>query len=228
MKYPINQRLLEKAHRVLHDRKNLYWIIGGSCVGKSTVCKALSEKYGITVYDMDEYIFDKYQQRYTDELHPANRAWFTAPNPLEWSFSHGSWEENNEFNIAAAVEYLDLLCQDIEKLDKEKPVLLDEGVTNPAVVARVISPKQILCLKADSDACRRIWEEAEERQPMKEMIMRLPNPQDKWNRFLDINDLMNEQVEKECRENDIKILLRKDNTAVEDLVIKIARYFKWQ
>ncbi|WP_192929601.1 shikimate kinase [Alkaliphilus serpentinus] len=225
MRYHLNESLLNEARKVLKNRKNIFWIVGGSCSGKSTVGKTIASKFKMLYYDLDEYIFDKYIRRYSKELHPASREWFFAENPLNWALSFSSWEENNEFNVALTVEQLSLFSEDVQEIDRDKAILVDGGITNPAILARVLDAHQICCIKIEDDLCIRIWEDCKERQPMKEMILQLPSPQEKWSKFLDTNVLMNRQIETECRENGIKILYRKDKTTVDDMANEISTLF---
>lgn len=224
-KYYLNESLLNQSREILENRKNIYWIVGGSCSGKSTVGKALALKYGMLYYDMDEYIFGKYVRRYSKELHPVSREWFYAENPLDWALSFSSWKENNEFNIAVTAEQLNLFCEDIQEIDESQAILVDGGITNPAILARVLDPQQICCIKIEDDLCIRILEECEERQLMKKMIFELPSPQNKWSKFLMTNILMNNQIEAECRKNKIRILFRQDETTVGEIVNEIATLF---
>ena len=55
--------------------KNVYFIAGTPCGGKTTIARALGEKYNIPVYDVDE-IFEKHQ-RISDSKHqPAMNHYF--------------------------------------------------------------------------------------------------------------------------------------------------------
>jgi len=225
VRYHLDEMLLNQSREILKDRKSIFWIVGGSCSGKSTVCKAISQKYGLLYYNMDEYIFGKYIRRYSKEQHPASREWFSAKSPLDWALSFSSWEENNEFNIAVTAEQLSLFCEDIQEIEKSQALLVDGGITNPAILARVLDIHQICCIKIEDDLCIRIWEDCEERQSMKEMILQLPSHQDKWSKFCNTNILMNQQIETECKENKIKVLYRQEETTVDDMVNEISTLF---
>lgn len=39
---------------IAHKLQNVYWILGGSCGGKSTAARLLAEKYGFYHYSGDE------------------------------------------------------------------------------------------------------------------------------------------------------------------------------
>ncbi len=68
MQFAVNETFLAKARNVLASRRNLYWVVGGSCSGKSTLCCNLSAAYGVPVYDMDAQIFGGYQ----GSVHPSH------------------------------------------------------------------------------------------------------------------------------------------------------------
>ena len=51
--------------------KNVYFIAGTPCGGKTTVSRALAKKYGIPVYDIDEYCNRPDHQGFSDFIHSA-------------------------------------------------------------------------------------------------------------------------------------------------------------
>ncbi|MCA9971660.1 MAG: hypothetical protein KC425_15655, partial [Anaerolineales bacterium] len=76
--------LLAAARAVLAPRRRLFWVIGGACSGKSTICQALAAGWQVPVYDMDAAIYGRFFPVYRPERHPASCAWFHAPDPLAW------------------------------------------------------------------------------------------------------------------------------------------------
>ena len=183
MHFDVNETLLTKARGVLMRRPNLYWIVGGSCSGKSTLCSNLSATYSVPVYDMDAQIFGGYQGRYVPERHPASLAWFRAGDPLAWALSL-SLDDWYHLNRATHAEYLDLLADDLSASDPGSLLLIDGGITNPALLAQVLPVSQIVCLAVPRSLSTRLWEEDDERRGMKEAIERLPDPEQTWEAFL--------------------------------------------
>lgn len=57
--------------------KNVYFIAGTPCGGKTTISRALGDRYGIRVYDIDEQ-FPKHQQMSSSVYQPAMNV---NPNP---------------------------------------------------------------------------------------------------------------------------------------------------
>ncbi|HOY10412.1 MAG TPA: hypothetical protein PLB05_10125 [Candidatus Omnitrophota bacterium] len=205
--FTINIAALEKVRKALACYKNIRWVIGGSCSGKTTLCRALSKRDNVFVYDMDEHIFGGYMGRYTPRKHPASKAWFSAENPLDWALSL-SLDAFDNLNKAANVEYLRLFSEDMKKEKRGRLIVVDGGITHPSVLARVLPEQYIVCLRVSLAESQRLWETDKSKKVMKEMISRLPHPREKWQKFLKLNALTTRTILKESRDCGIKIVDR--------------------
>jgi len=212
--FSVNKKSLKQSRKSLLG-KNIRWVVGGSCSGKTTLCKTLSKEKGVSLYDMDEHIFGKYMPRYSPEKHPANTAWFFRDNSLEWVLSL-SLKEFCELNQAANAEYLELFSEDMDKCKNDKVALVDGGITYPSLLAKVIPPENIICLKVSLKESRLIWETAKSKKEMKSMISKLPNPDKLWKKFLKLNDITTNEILKGSAKNGIKIMSR-DSTSPSEL-----------
>jgi hypothetical protein len=222
--FAVDQELLDKARTVLWERDEIYWIIGGSCTGKSTICRILSEKCGIPVYDMDEYVFDRYMPRFNDDRHPASKAWFSAPNPLAWSLSL-SWQDFEAMYKAANAEYLDLLAEDLDSEEFHGPQIIDGGITHPSVLVQAVKPERVICIDTDEESRARTWETSEDRATMKEWILALPEPDDMWAKFLSFDRFITETIVEQSRNERIELIFRGNTTTVEELAGRIRAHF---
>ncbi len=219
MPFHIDSDLIMQAREVLSSRERLFWIIGGAGSGKTTVCSILSERYSLPVYDMDAHIYGTYHNRFSPARHPVNTAWSASENGLAWLLSM-SWDKFNSFNQAALPEYLDLLAEDLADIPPDSPLLIDGGITNPAILAKVLPVRQIVCLAVKPGV--NVWNGVD-RQAMKEAIFQLPEPERAWRRFLEFDDKINHTIEVECLENNIKICKSRSSASVEDLAKDVAR-----
>jgi hypothetical protein len=104
MQFAINNDLLRQSRTILAKRDNLCWVVGGAGSGKTTICRALSARHDIPVYDMDAHIYGAYHGRFTRERHPVNKKWSTAQDGLAWLLDK-SWDEFDAFNQAALLEW---------------------------------------------------------------------------------------------------------------------------
>lgn len=222
MQFTINNDLLTQAHLALSRRKRLYWVVGGAGAGKTTICQFLSASYGIPVYDMDAHIYGAYHSRFTQDRHPVNTAWSTAPDGLAWLLNM-SWDEFDSFNRAALPEYLDLLAEDLAASEHDASILIDGGICNPALIAQVISPRQIVGLSVPTQSSVEIWQESDERRSMKEIIDQLPEPEQAWRKFLEFDQRITHIILQECEESHIVVCSRDKMESVGEFAQRVAR-----
>ena len=223
MQFPLNEVLIAKAHAIMAPRRDVYWIIGAACAGKSTVCRRLADKTGIAVYDMDEHFYGSYMSCYRQERHPAAKTWFSAPNPLAWALSL-SWEEFNALNRAALAECLDLFADDLTT-DGERRLLVDGGITHPAVLTRVILPDNVFCIETTAADRVRAWETAKDRAEMRSWVLALPNAAAMWQKFLCFDEMIAQTIAVESHECGIRTFPRDEATSVDELANTIAAHF---
>ena len=215
VRFPVNERYVESAREVLSRHDGIRWILGGACSGKSSIAGHLSARRGIPLYDMDAKIFDGYLTRYRPDRHPATAEWFGQPDGLAWALSL-SWEEFDALNWATNAEYLDLLAEDVAAAEPASPLLIDGGMSHPALVARVIANERIVCLKRPREASVRAWEGDPGRTDMKEAILALPGGSEMWAKFLRFDQLLTETLLSECEECCIPIVDVDDRRSLEE------------
>lgn len=221
MPFILNNDLLTQSRTALCRRERLYWVVGGAGSGKTTICQVLSAKFELPVYDMDAHIYGAYHRRFTQDRHPVNKAWSSARDGLAWLLDM-SWEEFDSFNQAALPEYLDLLTEDLEAASPNASVLIDGGISNPAILAQAISTPQIVCLAIPERSSAEIWNETEERKGMKEAVYRLAKPEESWRKFLEFDDRITRAILKECQENEIAVCPRGETESVDEFAERVA------
>ena len=203
----------------------LYWLIGGAGTGKSTLSRALAAQTGIPRYDVDEHSFGDYGPRYTAERHPATHAWYTAENPFGWMLSL-DWEHFSALYRASNAETLDLLAADLHaNYDPQRPLLVDGGITHPALLAQVLPPERIICLAIPPGEGARLWQSDPARRTMLEMTLALPDGEAAWQRFLDYDQQLHDLCVGESRAAGIVVIERGQETAVDKLINAIINHW---
>ena len=217
--FPINPDLLTRARVALNEHPRLFWIVGASGSGKSTVCRALGERLGWPVIDMDAHIYGDWHGRFDPVRHPVNRAWAEAENGLGWLLAL-SWEEFDGFNRAALAEYVDLLVEDLAA--KPSPgLLIDGGICNPALLTQCLPSEQIICLAVPGRTSAQVWTEDAERFTMRSFMDHLPDPAAAWAKFLDFDDQIADTILRECAVAQIPVILRGEGEAVAETVERV-------
>ena len=121
--------------------RNVYFITGTPCGGKTTITRALGEKYGIPVYVIDDQ-FTIHQAMSDREHQPnMNRSFRDADE-----FFGRSVEEYKNWLLGNSREQLDYILLDLIKLSRDRIVLCDlhivaeeaERITDPSRFAFLI------------------------------------------------------------------------------------------
>lgn len=113
------------------DLKNVYWVGGSPCAGKSTICERLSEKYGLTYYCVDSH-YEEHLARADAVRHPnvvrlRNITWndvFLRPVP-----------DLLRDEIAFYHEVIELIVEDLRLISDDHPVIAEGAALLPELVA---------------------------------------------------------------------------------------------
>lgn len=98
--------------------KNVYFITGTACGGKTTVSKALGKKYDIPVYEIDEK-FDGHQQMSDPAYQPCMNKRFRDAD----EFFGRSVEEYRDWLLRNTREQLDFVLLDLIRLSGEGRII---------------------------------------------------------------------------------------------------------
>ena len=100
--------------------RNVYFISGTACGGKTTVTKALGEKYGIPIYVIDDQ-FTIHQLMSDKDYQPTMNKTFKDAD----EFFGRSVEEYKNWLLGNKREQLDFVLLDLIKLSKDRVILCD-------------------------------------------------------------------------------------------------------
>ena len=134
--------------------KNVYFITGTACGGKSTAARALADKYGLTLYDIDVH-FDGHQALSDTVSQPnMNRSFPDAD-----AFFGRPVEEYRQWLIDNTREQLDYVLLDLIRLSQDRPVVCDCHLTVEEA-RRITDPSHVVFLIRDAsniieDYCNR-------------------------------------------------------------------------
>jgi hypothetical protein len=214
------QELLRSARNVFARLPHSFWLIGPAAAGKSTLCRAIAARTGLSIYDLDAHIYGSYSARYSPARHPANTQWLAAANPLAWMLNLTP-EAFAAFGRATTAEYLDLVAADLSAWPTDQPIMLDGGITHPAVLVQALPPQQIVCVTTADDLRVAIWETAEERAALRGWVRALPEPERMWQRFLMHDAALATTLVQESYAAGIPVLMRHPHDAVDDLAQQV-------
>lgn len=104
--------------------KNVYFITGTPCGGKTTISRELAKRHNLIVYDIDEQ-FKKHQQMSSPDFQPSMNKVFKDAN----DFFGRTVEEYRQWLIDNTREQLDFVLLDLIRLSHNQIVLCDCHLT---------------------------------------------------------------------------------------------------
>ena len=134
--------------------KNVFFVIGTACGGKSTISRALAERHNLLLFDIDQH-FDRHQQLSDPTFQPAMNKTF----PDADAFFGRSVEEYRQWLLDNTREQLDFVLLDLIRLSHDRPVVCDCHLTLEQVRLFTDPARVVFLLKEPSniieDYCNR-------------------------------------------------------------------------
>ena len=117
--------------------KNVFWLGGSPCAGKSSISEILARCFDLDVYHVDE-AFETHMQSLVPAHQPALAKWCASSWNERWMQSIDSLVQNV---IACYQEHFALILKDILTMPKHQPLLIEGTALLPRQVAS-LSPKK--------------------------------------------------------------------------------------
>lgn len=201
--------------------KNVYFISGTACGGKTTVTKALGEKYGIPIYVIDDE-FSVHQLMSDAEHQPSMNKSFRDAD----EFFGRSVEEYKKWLLDNAREQLDFVLLDLIKLSSDRKILCDlhivveeaDKITDPSRIAFMIwKPDNIVdtyCNRPDHQPFSNYIHSTSDFEKAKETCNQT---------LYEINIAAYDYI----RQSDYFWVERDNNRSVEDTMALVEKHFGW-
>ena len=120
--------------------KNVYFITGTPCGGKTTISRELAKRHNLLVYDIDEQ-FEKHQELSDAAFQPAMNKNFKDAD----EFFGRTVEEYKKWLITNTREQLDFVLMDLIRLSQNQIVLCDCHLTMEQA-EKITEPSRIVFL----------------------------------------------------------------------------------
>ena len=202
--------------------RNVYFISGTPCGGKTTITRALGEKYNIPVYVIDDQI--PYHVRLSDKEHQPN---MNQNFKDADEFFGRTVEEYKNWLIGNSREQLDFILLDLMKMSQDKPVLCDIHIvaeeafkfTDPSRIAFLIKePKDLV-----DDYCNR-----PDHQPFSDFIHSATDYEKAKATCNETLYSLNIERYNFIKNSDYFWLERDLNRSVDETADLVAKHFGWQ
>jgi len=173
---------MQIANNILkHSLKNVCFLVGTACGGKTTMAKALSEKYGFVHYN-DNWNEDHFKiwRSIIDEKYQPNS---TQRREIDWEtyFSRSAEEfladkkDNHGSN-----EHLQFSLIELIKLSRDKKVVADVWIEDFELLLEISDYSRVACLLAPGELIIRDYYERDDHKDFTECIKSLKEPEKKF------------------------------------------------
>ncbi|MGC9397157.1 MAG: hypothetical protein ACP5J4_20120 [Anaerolineae bacterium] len=118
------------------------YILGGSpCSGKSTIAERLAPQYGLQYYKVDDH-----EKEHSRRCDPVRHPVMAAYAKMSWN---AIWSRPVEFQVREEFDYyrerFEMILQDLEACDAEKPLILEGAAYFPDLIKPYnMNPQRVL------------------------------------------------------------------------------------
>ena len=201
--------------------RNVYFVAGTPCGGKTTASRELGKKFGIPVYDIDEH-FEAHQAIADDEHQPNMRKRFKDAD----EFFGRSVEEYRKWLLDNTREQLEFVLLDLIRMSQDQRIICDchltleqaEKLTDPSrIIFMIREPVNLI-----DEYCNR-----PDHQDFKEFIESATDPDAAKANCNETLCSLNRDAYKDIKNSKYHWIERDNNRSVEDTVKLVEKCLGW-
>ena len=202
-----------------HHLKDVYWIGGSACSGKTTMSKIISEKYDFTLYNSDEKMLE-HKKIASFWEQPAMKRHFVD---WEWYFNRPVDEYTKWLNDATK-EQMSMIIVDLLKILKDKAVIV-EGVFSADMIKNIVDYNNAIFLYAKKHLIRKDYFNRDDKKDILSVINNLSDPDESLNNVLNTVITGSQQSLERTKNSNMKYLIRNDKSSIEKTLKCIENHF---
>jgi tRNA uridine 5-carbamoylmethylation protein Kti12 len=214
------------ANNILkHNLKNVYFLSGTACGGKTTMAKELSKKYGFYHYD-DNYHTDDFLtfDSICNKVYQPACAKQSTRN-LDWDgYFNRSVEEADKTSRETYLEYLEYALIDLIKLSKDNFIIADLHL--PISLAKEITDyNKVAFLVTNPENVVKDYYKRDDHSDIYDLIMTLKDPQKSLDNLHAQLEYGTKRVLAEIYRSNMFYITRDENSTVENTLLLLEKHF---
>jgi len=203
----------------MSDLKNVFWLGGSPCAGKSSLSEVLAERFELDLYHVDD-TFELHAQSFDPVRHPALTRWCAATWNERWTQPVDSLVQEV---IACYGEHFALILEDIRMAPKQKALLVEGSALLPKRVASVLTCRNHAIWMIPSSDFQR--EHYAKRGWARGIIEQCDNPQAAFQNWMERDVQFAEWLSAEVNALELSLLRVDGERTVEENASIVARHF---
>ena len=199
--------------------RNVFFILGCPCAGKTTVAKILTQRYNMFLLSGDERRFDYY--KHADK---AKHKYMTMDASSFWDWS---LDEMVDWERGVISEQTPMIIEELNRLSKERDIVLFEGMMDIKYLLSVADRNHIVYLTVDREICEKDFFGRGDHNGMLTAIMNTEGISDEEkNRRIEIRRASAiAAFYEDAQSYGLQSFSRKDISSPIEMTNKIAQYF---
>lgn len=200
--------------------KNVYWLNGGPCSGKTTMSKMFVKELGFQKVEDD---IVKYRLYTNAQKHPN----LQYPNPnLDWDkWFNRPLDEYKDWLNNLGKEILEFYVLDLLELDLNKPIIVDLGIL-PEDILGFIDKSHIICLHTDPQEIHRLYYYRDDHKMILDCInQNTKNPKETIKNSCNVLVSFSEDIINSCQKQGIYCLERTKDLSIQEQFEIIKNHF---
>ena len=199
--------------------RNVFFILGCPCAGKTTVAKILTQRYNMFLLSGDERRFDYY--KHADK---EKHKYMTMDASSFWDWS---LDEMVDWERGVISEQTPMIIEELNRLSKERDIVLFEGMMDIKYLLSVADRNHIVYLIVDREICEKDFFGRGDHNGMLTAIMNTEGISDEEkNRRIEIRRASAiAAFYEDAQSYGLQSFSRKDISSPIEMTNKIAHYF---
>ena len=209
-----------------HGLRNVYFLAGTSCGGKSTMAKEISKKYGFIHFhdNHHEEHFRIWQSICNEKYQP----FATKQNQMAWEDLETHFNRSVEEFIADDIiitEYVQFVIIELIKLSQNRKVISDSSWIPLDLLAEISEYNKIACLLAPAELIIRDFYRRDDHKDFLEHIMTLKEPEKKLKIQNELHRIHAKQTFDDVDKYNLFKIVRDDESTVENTLKLLENHF---
>lgn len=196
-----------------------YYIGGSPCSGKSTIAEALSEKYNLHYFKVDDYL-DRYMKMgASDKKEICQKVENMTPEQI--------WMRNPlvqcEEELLIYEEIIEFILEDLKQIDCKNGIITEGAAYLPKLVKHINIPVERYISITPSKEFQIFHYSKREWVPY--VLAECSNKEKAFENWMNRDVLFAEAVQQQCKELGYVSLINNGEMTVEELVNKVVTHF---
>lgn len=199
--------------------KNVYFICGNACAGKTTLTKMLAEKHGFYLYDMDEN-YHRHRRMAKPEYQP-NMCYHLLDFDRQYTRPTA---QQALWNIATLSESTHMALMDLIQLSKDRKVVADVSFSK-VYTRETVDYNHFVFLSVDESEIRKSYFNRPEKKGFYDFVVRQEKADIYFENIFKNLEMTNRLENRMIKDSGLYVLRRESCDSREDMLRKVEEHF---